>query len=102
RDQNVTGVQTCALPISQIKKNNELETVQLSDYRGKGVMLNFWATFCEPCEAEMPYMEKLYPKYKDLGIEIIAVNLDLTELVVDRFIDKHDLTFPIPNDKKSQ
>ncbi|HLQ97824.1 MAG TPA: thiol-disulfide oxidoreductase ResA [Candidatus Dormibacteraeota bacterium] len=88
--------------LTQINKNNELETVQLSDYRGKGVMLNFWATFCEPCEAEMPYMEKLYPKYKDLGIEIIAVNLDLTELVVDRFIDKHDLTFPIPHDKKSQ
>jgi len=88
--------------LQQINKNNELETVQLSDFEGKGIMLNFWATFCEPCEAEMPYMEELYPKYKEQGIEIIAVNLDLTELVVDRFIDKHNLTFPIPHDKKSQ
>lgn len=88
--------------LQQINENNELETVQLSDFKGKGVMLNFWATFCEPCEAEMPYMENLYPEYKDRGIEIIAVSLDANELVVDRFVDKHNLTFPIPHDKKSQ
>lgn len=88
--------------LQQINENNELETIQLSDFKGKGVMLNFWATFCAPCEAEMPYMEKLYPEYKDKGIEIIAVSLDATELVVDRFIDKYDLTFPIPHDKRGQ
>src|SRR5699024_7056087 len=65
-----------------------------------GVMLNFWGTWCKPCEAEMPYMEKLYPEYKEKGIEIVAVNLDSTEFVVDRFIDKYDLTFPVPYDKK--
>ncbi len=88
--------------LQQINTNNELETIQLSDYEGKGVMLNFWATFCAPCEAEMPYMEKLYPEYKDRGIEIIAVSLDANQLVVDRFVDKHNLTFPIPHDTKSQ
>src|SRR5690625_1285981 len=60
---------------------------------------NFWATYCKPCEKEMPYMEELYPEYKEKGIEIVAVSLDATELVIHRFIDKYNLTFPIPHDK---
>jgi peroxiredoxin len=88
--------------LKQISNNHDAETIQLSDYEGKGVMLNFWATWCKPCEAEMPYMQELYPKYKDKGVEIIAVSLDSTELVVDRFIDKYDLTFAIPHDKTEE
>src|SRR5699024_8538438 len=76
--------------LKQINENNKLESIQLSDLEGKGVMLNFWATYCEPCEAEMPYMEKLYPKYRDKGIEIVAVSLDGGQLVIDRFIDEYD------------
>ena len=86
--------------LEQVNKNNSEESIQLSDLRGKGVMLNFWATFCRPCEKEMPYMQELYPKYKDRGIEIVAVSLDQAELVIDQFIDKYDLTFPIPHDNK--
>lgn len=88
--------------LNQINKNNDLDTIQLSDFKGKGVMLNFWGTWCAPCEKEMPYMEQLYPKYKEKGVEIIAVSLDSTEFVVDRFIDKYSLTFPIPYDKKDE
>src|SRR5690625_1969350 len=86
--------------LQQIKERNEMETIRLSDLRGKGVMLNFWATYCKPCEAEMPYMEQLYPEYKDKGIEIIAVNLQEAKLVVNRFVDRYDLTFPIPHDNR--
>ncbi|ASN05475.1 thiol-disulfide oxidoreductase ResA [Virgibacillus necropolis] len=96
------GSQAPNFKLEQVNKNNELETVKLSDLEGKGVMLNFWATYCKPCEAEMPYMEKLYPEYKEKGIEIVAVSLDATELVIDRFIDQYDLTFPIPHDTSSQ
>lgn len=88
--------------LSQISENNDLEEVQLSDYKGKGVMLNFWATYCKPCESEMPYMEELYPEYKDKGIEILAVNLEESHLVVNRFVDKYDLTFPIPHDSNGE
>lgn len=84
--------------LTQINKYNEEESIRLSDLQGKGVMLNFWGTFCPPCEAEMPYMESLYPEYAD-DIEIVAVNLDSSELVIHRFIDKHELTFPVVHDK---
>jgi len=88
--------------LQQVNDNNDLDVVQLDDFKGKGVMLNFWATYCKPCEEEMPYMQELYPEYKDKGIEIVAVSLDSTELVIDKFIDEYDLTFPIPHDTKGE
>jgi len=84
----------------QISENNEEEVIRLSELEGKGVMLNFWATYCAPCEAEMPYMESLYPEYAD-DIEIVAVSLDASDLVIHRFIDDYDLTFPIVHDTNS-
>ena len=53
----------------------EGETVKLSDYRGKKVILNFWATWCPPCKAEMPHMQNFYEENKDKDVEIVAVNL---------------------------
>src|SRR5690625_1089095 len=88
--------------LTQINKDSDLETLRLSDYEGKGVMLNFWATWCKPCEAEMPYMEELYPKYRDNGIEIVAVSLDSTEPVIHQFIEKYNLTFPILYDNRKE
>jgi thiol-disulfide isomerase/thioredoxin len=46
----------------------------LSDYRGKVVLLNFWATWCPPCRHEMPSMEALYQRYKDKGFTVLAIN----------------------------
>jgi len=71
------------------------EETSLSDYRGSKVMLNFWATWCPPCRAEMPDMEKFY---QDTDIEILAVNLTETENHVNqvqKFADEYELTFPI-------
>lgn len=95
------GDQAPDFELAQINESNELEYIRLSDLDGKGVMLNFWATYCKPCEKEMPYMESLYPKYKD-DIEIVAVSLDANELVIQQFIDKYDLTFPVLHDTKSE
>ncbi|MUV39744.1 Thiol-disulfide oxidoreductase ResA [Lentibacillus sp. JNUCC-1] len=94
------GDQAPDFELMQVNEHNEMEKVRLSDLQGKGVMLNFWATFCDPCKAEMPYMQNLYPEYKDKGIEIVAVSLDNTELRIDQFIEQYGLTFPIPQDKK--
>ncbi|WP_404428412.1 thiol-disulfide oxidoreductase ResA [Sutcliffiella horikoshii] len=76
--------------------------VMLSDYEGKGVFLNFWGTWCKPCEREMPYMENQYQAFKEQGVEVIAVNIRETNLAVEKFRDRHGLSFPIPMDKRDQ
>ncbi len=75
------------------------ETVKLSDYRGQKVMINFWATWCPPCRAEMPDMQKFY---ENEDVEILAVNLTQTESDasdVTKFVDDFGLTFPILMDE---
>ena len=83
----------------------EGEAVRLSDYRGKKVILNFWATWCPPCKAEMPHMQKFYEANKDNGIEVLAVNLtsiDKGEESVQAFVEEFGLTFPIPMDRDGE
>ena len=81
------------------------DVVKLSDLKGKKVILNFWASWCGPCKAEMPHMQKYYKKNKDKdNVEIIAVNLTTAEKRgikgVEEFVDAYGLTFPIPLDKE--
>ncbi len=71
------------------------KAVKLSDFRGQVVMLNFWATWCGPCEAEMSSMEAIYKKYKDSGFVILAVDVGDSEVKVKRYIKEHNLTFPV-------
>jgi thiol-disulfide isomerase/thioredoxin len=66
----------------------------LSQFKGKVVFLNFWATWCPPCRAEMPSMESLYQKLKDRGLEIIAVNLGESRNEVLSFMTQQNLSFP--------
>ncbi len=69
--------------------------VSLSDYRGKVVPVNIWATWCPPCVDEMPSMEKLYQKLKGENFEILAVSINSLGLkAVAPFMKKHKLTFP--------
>ena len=93
--QDVVG-----LNAGNIAPDFELETlfgevVKLSDYRGQRVLLNFWATWCAPCRAEMPDMQKFH---ENKDVVILAVNLTDTESKasnVPRFVDDFELTFPI-------
>jgi peroxiredoxin len=69
--------------------------VHLSDYRGKVVLVNIWATWCRPCVEEMPSMQKLYDEFKRNDFEILAISIDATgESVVAPFMQKYKLTFP--------
>ena len=75
--------------------------VNLADYKGKVVLLNIWATWCAPCVAEMPSMEKLYQELKDEGFEILAVSVDESGAeAVNPFMKKHKLGFPVLLDTK--
>ena len=83
--------------------NTKKDSVALSDYRGKNVILNFWASWCPPCKAEMPDMEEFYQKNQErLNVEIIAVNLtEMDQLKeVSAFIEDYGLSFPILLDKE--
>ncbi|WP_159884821.1 redoxin domain-containing protein [Paenibacillus puerhi] len=72
----------------------EGEAVALSDYRGQGVMLNFWASWCGPCVSEMPRMNEAYED--DLpGVAVLAVNVGESRGTAAGFVSDHKLTFPI-------
>lgn len=71
------------------------EKHQLSDYKGQGVFLNFWGTWCKPCEREFPIIDEQYKNYKDQGLEILAVNVGESNLKVQSYIDRKGLTFPV-------
>src|SRR5699024_8383014 len=90
------------IELTQVNNNNEAETIKLSEFEGKVVMLNFWGTWCPPCRDEMPFMEKLYPEYQEKGVEIVAINLDQSKLKIEQFIDEFDLTFPVPHDTRDE
>ncbi|MCM3236865.1 thiol-disulfide oxidoreductase ResA [Heyndrickxia oleronia] len=72
---------------------------RLSDYKGKGVFLNFWGTWCGPCKEEMPYMVDLYKEYKQQGVEILAANVGESNFLINKFIKSYDLNFPVLVDK---
>lgn len=72
---------------------------RLSDYRGEGVFLNFWGTWCPPCKEEMPYMENMSKEFEEKGVHILAVNIKQSNFTVETFRDQYGLTFPIVIDK---
>lgn len=75
------------------------ETHRLSDYKGQGVFLNFWGTWCEPCKTEMPAMDRQYAAYKNQGVQILAVNIAQSEFEVQKFINNLNVNFPVVIDK---
>ncbi|SFQ13227.1 TlpA disulfide reductase family protein [Caldicoprobacter faecalis] len=87
--------------------------VKLSDYKGKIIFLNFWATWCPPCRAEMPHMEEFYEEYKDEDVVVLAVSSTSVELrggtddkaaekKVRSFIQEHGYTFPVLLDRDDE
>jgi peroxiredoxin len=69
--------------------------VALASLRGKVVLVNFWASWCAPCEQEMPAMQRLYGRLAGKGFELLAVSVDEDRDAVVRFRDRLRLSFPI-------
>jgi cytochrome c biogenesis protein CcmG, thiol:disulfide interchange protein DsbE len=71
------------------------KNVALSTFKGKVVLLNFWATWCPPCRAEMPALNKLYHSLKPRGLEVVSVSTDRSLSDINDFLEKHKVDFPI-------
>jgi cytochrome c biogenesis protein CcmG, thiol:disulfide interchange protein DsbE len=71
----------------------------LADFRGRVVVLNFWATWCPPCIDEMPSLERLHQALGERGVAVIAVSVDERFSDVPAFVEKFHLTFPVLYDE---
>ena len=71
------------------------DMISLSDYQGENVYLNFWASWCEPCNEEMPAIEKIYQEYKDKGLVVLTINTGEDKTTVAEYMQTHGYTFPV-------
>ncbi len=72
------------------------KTLKLSDFKGKAVVVNFWATWCEPCKIEMPWLVDLQKKYGQQGLQIVGIAMDDTdEKTIASFTQKMGVNYPI-------
>ena len=76
-------------------------TVSLSDLRGSPVMLNFWATWCGPCRAEMPHFQAVYEEYSAEGLVLLAINIGESQAEVASFKQSNNLSFTILLDSEA-
>ncbi len=75
---------------------------RLEDYKGKPLVINFWATWCPPCRKEMPSMNRAWKHLKDEGVQMLAINIGEDEADVFAFKDEHPIDFPILLDQQSE
>jgi len=80
--------------------NLDDQTIGLVDFKDKPVILNFWASWCPPCKAEMPAFQQASLEFIDSGLQIIAINATSQDSTtqVRQFVDQYGLTFPVPLD----
>ena len=80
------------------------QEVRLSSLKGKVVILNFWATWCGPCQGEMPHLETMYKKYKHQGLEVVAVSADDARSAsrVKPMVKSKGYTFTVLLDKETE
>ena len=81
--------------------SNTGKPIKLSDYKGKVVMINFWATWCGPCRQEWPLLESIYKQYKNQDFVLLGVNVEPDPKPAGEWLKKQPATFPVLYDVKS-
>jgi len=83
-------------------ENLQGERVSLSDLKGQPILINFWATWCPPCRFEMPVIEAAYQKYRDQGFVVLAVDVQEPRGLVQSYVKRLGLAFPVVLDRDGQ
>ena len=78
------------------------KTVNLSQFKGQVVMINFWATWCGPCRQEMPLLESIYKKYNKMGFTMLGVNVEPDSKPAEAWLKETPVSFPVLFDKESK
>src|SRR6266849_3650016 len=78
------------------------ESISLADLKGKPVLINFWATWCQPCREEMPAMQELYDQYRDRGLVILAIDMEEDSRQVRRWVDQGGYSFTFLLDSEGE
>ena len=79
------------------------DSVALADFRGEVVLLNVWATWCAPCEAEMPSIQRLHDSLATRGLRVVAVSVDQDDVDdVQEWLDERGLTFTVLHDRSGR
>lgn len=98
---SVTSAVTIAKPTTGEKspdftlKSRDGGNIKLSEQRGNIVLVNFWASWCGPCREELPAFEELYQEYQDMGVEILAVNVDDEAQKANVLLQDIEVSFPV-------
>jgi peroxiredoxin len=101
-DQSLTPIaERPAAPDFDLKDPDD-RPQRLADYRGKAVILNFWATWCPPCREEMPSMQRAHEAVADDGIAVIAINVGEDADTINQFLADTPVAFPLPMDLDSR
>lgn len=109
RDSTTDSFQN-GLPITRFKAGQAAPQISLNDlsgnvrtlaeFKGRVVLINFWATWCAPCVAEMGALERLYQSFKDQGLVVLGVSGDSDAQFLAQFVKKSGITFPILHDAR--
>ncbi|MFY9264398.1 MAG: TlpA disulfide reductase family protein [Solirubrobacterales bacterium] len=84
-----------AAPIRAVRRLGSDQTTSLADFRGKVVLLNFWASWCQPCRVEAPAIERAYRRYRDRGFVVIGANVDDLTKDAREFAREFGISYPI-------
>jgi len=89
-----TAAVSNAAPDFQLQNLNG-QSITLSDFKGKPVLINFWATWCQPCVFEMPFIQEIHDEWSDKGLMVLAINIGDSSSEVEQFLQNHNLSLPV-------
>ena len=101
-DEALARGERAPAPALELPKLGAAGTASLGDYRGQVVVLNFWASWCKPCRAESPLLERWHRRMQDRGGTVVGVDMQDVTSSAQAFIDEYGLSYPMLKDKEGE